>query len=179
MADMAVPSSRGEWVKLMDDVAAEPGKRVVVSHEFAARATDDEAARFVEDLGVGKTHVVITLRPLSSMLVSRWTQGLKSGTSSTLYDWLTQFILQPETRRTPDRYGTLNLADMVERWATAVGTERVTVIVLDKNRRHLAAETFEQMLGLPDETLSSHISHNKLTNRSTTSVEAELIRRLN
>ena len=179
MADMAVPSSRGEWVKLMDDVAAEPGKRVVVSHEFAARATDDEAARFVADLGVDKTHVAITLRPLASMLVSRWTQVLKSGASDTLDDWLTKFILEPEKRHAPDRYGTLNISDMVERWAAVVGPGNVTVIVLDKDRRQLAAETFEQMLGLPGSTLTSHISHNKLTNRSTTAVEAELIRRVN
>jgi hypothetical protein len=69
-----------------------------------------------------------------------------------------------------------NHAEVLSRWASVVGPERVTLIVLDEHDRGLPYRSFETMLGAPAGTLREEPNR---TNRSMSSAEVELIRQIN
>ncbi|MEN5072959.1 hypothetical protein ABE437_04005 [Isoptericola cucumis] len=163
----------------MADIEAEPSRRVLVSHESAASASAPMARKFVDQLGDGRAHVVITLRSPAAMLPSRWVERLKSGTSVTFEDWLAR--VYGRTRPPiPERLArTLDLAGLVERWADAAGPENVTVIIADEADKNLLTDAFEDLLGLPARTLTGVVADGADANRSMSLPEAELFRRLN
>lgn len=168
-----------EWTSLMADIEAEPSRRVLVSHESAASASAPMARKFVDQLGDGRAHVVITLRSPAAMLPSRWVERLKSGASVTFEDWLAR--VYGRTRPPiPERLArTLDLAGLVERWADAAGPENVTVIIADEADKNLLTDAFEDLLGLPARTLTGVVADGADANRSMSLPEAELFRRLN
>lgn len=170
---------KARWRKLMEDIESEPSKRVLISHEYAAGASDDEANRWVEELGTDRAHIVITLRPLWAVFVSRWIETLKSGISEPLSDWLERYYDPSDHSIDPRPLRYLDQGALVERWAAAAGPENVTVIVVDKSHQDILMSSFEQMLGLPDRTLTDAVSGGLRTNRSMSKPEAELIRELN
>jgi len=170
--------SRAAWSALMADVAREPSRRVLISHEVTSQASDVQAKELIQELGYGVTHVVITLRPLAELLASRWSQNLKYGESRTLEDWLSDLF--DELQETPVRLaGPLDHAGLVERWANAAGPENVTVVLVSKEDRGLATAAFESLLRLPGGTLAEAGTDGPLVNRSMSAPEAEAIRRIN
>lgn len=171
-----------EWSSLVTDIDAESSRTSWIGHESIARASDAMANRIVEELGRGRVHVTITLRPLSAILPSRWIQNLKDGLASASepFDhWLERIYLEsdPPISKGMRRY--LDQGALVERWTRAAGPENVTVIVVDSTRQNLLPDTFEHMLGLPAGTLTQQISGTSLTNRSMSLAEAEIFRQVN
>jgi hypothetical protein len=65
---------------------------------------------------------------------------------------------------------------LVERWASIVGPENVTVIVPDDADREFLLRTFEELVGLPTGLLEAEDSSE---NRSMTLGEIELVRQIN
>ncbi len=170
---------RSQWTALMDDIDRTPSNRVFITHEQAAAATDEEAVAFVDELGRGRTHIVITLRSVSEVLVSRWIETLKEGETATFEDWL-EALYTPLDERVPVRMRrSLDQAGVVERWAQAAGPANVTVIVADKQHRDLLPETFERLLGLPGRTLTGMVSGGVRTNRSMSLPESQVMQRVN
>src|SRR5699024_6308034 len=143
-----------------------------------SQASDLQEKEFIQELGYGTTHLVITLRPLTDVLVSLWTQNLKYGESRTFDDWSSGLF--DEARETPAPLAQqLDHAELVERWASAAGPENVTVVLVSKEDRGLATDAFEALLGLPSGTLTDASTDAPLVNRSLTLPEAETIRRIN
>lgn len=166
------------WSALMTDIATEPSRRIFISHEVTSQASDVQAKELIQELGYGMTHVVITLRPLAEVLVSRWSQNLKYGESRTFDDWLSELV--DEACETPAPLAQqLDHSGLVERWASAAGPENVTVVLVSRENRGLATGAFEELLGLPSGTLTEADAHEPLVNRSMTLPEAETIRRIN
>lgn len=66
---------------------------------------------------------------------------------------------------------------VVERWAAAVGADRLSVIVLEGVERSAMFVTFAQLLGVDPQILVSRMD--LTSNRSMTDAEAELLVRLN
>ena len=173
----AVPAM-SKWEELMGEVNNEQTRRILISSELAGSATEEEASKLVDALGPNKTHVVITLRPLSAMLPSRWIQSVKAlGLADSFETWLKRIYgdLGPPISPGVQRY--LDQGGLVERWANCVGAENTTVIILDKPDR--LTNSFEKMLGLPDRTLTGAVSGGHATNRSLTKPEAEIFQRAN
>lgn len=181
-AEAKQSAPKDEWTDLMSEVASEPDKRTFISHEFAAYASDEQAADFVQELDAERLHVAITLRPFADMLASSWAQGLRNGGSLAFDAWFAdnfdtseRVIVAKRTRR--ER--TLNLAGLVERWAELVKPENVTIVVADKANQQLLTTAFEQMLGVPPHTLKHDASNGQVTNRSLSFPETEYIRKVN
>lgn len=171
--------ARAEWDELLGEANSDPDQRVLISHEGAAGATDEAAIKFVQELGHGRTHVVITLRSPASILASRWVELLKNGRSETLDAWLKR-VYGKTDRPVPDEMRrSLDAGALVERWARAAGPQNVIVIVVDKSDRDRLTSTFERLLGLPAATLVDAPGSGNLTNRSLTLAEAEVLRRVN
>lgn len=171
--------ARSVWETFLDDINAESNRRVLISHEFAAGASEQQAQDLIHELGADRTHVVITLRPLWAMLTSQWTQSLKFCVSTALDDWLHDYFTSGEGALSPRDVRQMDQAGLVERWAGAAGAENVTVIIVQKQNPDLLTGAFEEILGLPERSLTGVISGGKLTNRSMSMAEAEVFRRLN
>ena len=166
--------------KAFTDLASQvrdwPG-RVVLSSEFWCEANAEQASSVVEALGRQRVQVVITVRNLGEVLPSSWQQYLKYGMTTSYDEWLTD-VLAPDSRRlTPSFWARQDHPAVLQRWVAAVGTDRVTVVVLDPTDRLVAFRQIAQMAGIPTDVLTSRAA--LTSNRSMTLAEAELLRAVN
>jgi hypothetical protein len=174
-ADGEVPP-RSRWTDLVREVAGAGDERVVISSEGFADADDDAIATVVRDLGPERLHVVVTLRPLASILPSQWQQYVQNGMVLTFDEWLDAMFNRPPGKVTPTFWIRHRHHELIRRWASAVGPERVTAIVADESDRGSLLRTFEALVGLRAGTL---VPEADLGNRSLTSAEVEIVRAFN
>ena len=168
---------RRAWDRLVAQVADAADKRVVVSCEFFADTDPQTARRAVTELGGNRVHVVITLRPLTKMLPSQWQQYVRNRMTVDYEDWLDCMLRRPPfSKPTPTFWYRNRHDELVERWCSIVGPDRVTVIVLDGTDSDFLLRTFETLLDLPPALLRP--VHDR-RNRSLTRGEIELIRQMN
>jgi hypothetical protein len=167
-----------QWDSLVAQVATATDQRVVVSSEFLGTAGVETGRRAVELLGGPRVHVVVTLRPLAKMMPSQWQQYVRSrATTSSYDDWLDGMLRKPPFKRPTPSFWNRNHHDvLVERWASIVGPENLTVIIVDEADRTFLMRTFEDLLGLPAGLL---VSDRDTENRSLTLGETELVRQIN
>ncbi|MER6730985.1 hypothetical protein [Streptomyces puniciscabiei] len=172
-----VPTDR-HWRRLLDQVAATGGRTSVISSEFFADAPDDETvARIVEQLGGDRVRVLVTLRPLVRIMPSQWQQYVQNGLRMGYADWLEHMLRKPPyDKPNPSFWHRHRHHLLVERWARAVGPERVTVVVVDDRDRGGLLRAFEALLGLPENLLRPVPD---AANRSLTLAETEMLRNLN
>lgn len=165
------------WDRLVRRVAAADGK-VVISGEVLCQADDATITRIIQDMGGVRVRVVVTLRPLEQLLPSGWQQYVKGGASLPYDVWLVEMMKGPgRTELTPFFWSRNDHGHLVERWAAAVGAERVAVVVADRFRRRHLSDTFETIIGLRPGTLDP--APGRRVNRSLSANEIEIIRRLN
>jgi hypothetical protein len=139
------------WTDLVDEVAGADGSRVVVSSEFFADADDDAVRRVIADLDGPRVHVVVTLRPLTSILPSQWQQYVQHGLRMRYEAWLdAMFNKPPYAKPTPTFWQRHHHGRLVERWSAAVGPQNLTVLVVDQSKPETLLRTFESLLALPD-----------------------------
>lgn len=167
------PMSR--WFDLLAEVRSDTRNRVLLGHEYLAKADAGTIARLAEALGE-PLHVVITLRPFASMLPSTWQESLKLGGVRTFEAWLRRVLegSGPSGADHPAR----NQGLLVERWARVVGPEHLTVVALDRTRPELLFAAFEGLLDLPAGLIGGAAAESS-GNRGLTAPEAEFLRRLN
>lgn len=174
----AIPLRR-HWDDLMEEIEDEHQRRVLFGHEFASESDAETAKRFVDAIGED-CHIAITLRSPGEILPSAWQQYVKAGISRPFDSWLEAVIADPPNRKVTKGFHDRNdQAGVVQRWADAAGADRVTVIVLDKQRPQLLFDAFERLLDLPSSILASHAVGGSSSNRGLTVQEVELFRALN
>jgi len=122
-------SRRGEaapraWDELVAEMNAWPGT-AVVSHEFFSAASAEQAQRAIKAVQGAEAHIVVTAREMVGLVTARWQEFVKNGATTGIDDY-------PRTERTNPvnewGWGTLDLADVLERWGAALPPERVHVI---------------------------------------------------
>ncbi|MGC9542726.1 hypothetical protein [Streptomyces sp. UG1] len=166
------------WERLLQQVRATGGHTSVLSSEFFADAADDATVgRIVEQLGGDRVHVLVTLRPIARIMPSQWQQYVQNGLRMGYEDWLRHMLRKaPYEQPTPSFWRRHRHDRLIERWAGAVGTERVTVVVVDDRDREGLMRAFEALLGLPEGLLRPVPD---AANRSLTLAETEMLRNLN
>jgi hypothetical protein len=165
------------WEELTAEVAAAPDMRVVVSSEFFSDADVETARRAVRELGGSRVHIVVTLRPLAKILPSQWQQYVRNQARFSYDSWLDSMLRKaPYRSPTPTFWRRHHHDVLVERWASIVGADKVTVIVLDETDRAALLRTFEELVGLPAGLL---VDEPDTENRSLTLGEIELVRQVN
>jgi hypothetical protein len=171
----APPTS--EWQALVDQVAAASDKRVIVSSEFLGDVNPETARRAVRELGGPRVHVVVTLRPLVKVMPSQWQTYVRNGSTTSSYDdWLEGMLKRaPYKQPTPSFWKRNHHEVLVENWASIVGPENMTVIVVDEADRNFLFRTFEELVGLPSGLL---VAERNTENRSLTLGEIELVRQI-
>lgn len=175
------PFDATAWRRLVEEVSALDGSRVVVSSEFFSNADTSTAERVVAALGRPACHVVVTVRPLAKILPSAWQQGVRTGYLRTSYEnWLVTVLGEPPYDDEPASFAHRDYRQwrqpdvLVERWADVVGADRLSVVVVDESDRQALVRAFEALLGLP----SGLLGPGESTNTSYTRGEAELVRQL-
>lgn len=167
------PMSR--WFDLLAEVRSDSRNRVLLGHEYLAKADTRTIERLVDAIG-SPLHVVVTLRPFASMLPSTWQESLKLGGVQPFEAWLRRVL----DRQGPSGAGhpARNQGLLVERWSEVVGPEHLTVVALDRTRPELLFSAFEGLLDLPEGVLADG-AETSAGNRGLTAPEAEFLRRLN
>ncbi|CAB4888143.1 MAG: hypothetical protein F2923_00615 [Actinobacteria bacterium] len=165
------------WENFVKSAHKFPGI-TVCSSEFFAESDDAKAREIIERIGKENVHIVVTLRNFGQILPSAWQQILKSGYENGYIHWLNNVLNAGEKEPKSEVFWTRHRHDIVvERWAKIVGSDRVTVVVVDDANRDGIYTDFELLLGLPKNSLLKHRTHS--LNRSMTAAESELLRCLN
>lgn len=171
------PPTADEWEGFVSEVRAAADQRVCISNEDFGRAGPEFVERIVEDLGKDRVHAVVVARRLDKLLPSQWQERVRCYEELTYEQFLEVVLAHGERTHAAARafWQSHDMGAVIDRWASQVGAERVTVIVTEKADRDLLPRTFEQMLGLPPGFL-------QLDSRSNPSVSynaIELHRRVN
>ncbi|MEQ7124635.1 hypothetical protein ABN034_08925 [Actinopolymorpha sp. B11F2] len=165
------------WNRLVRHVKAASDKRVIVSSEFFCESSPELARKVVDALGGERVHILVTLRPLTKLLPSSWQQYVRNGQRASYDEWLDGMLNKPPYKRpTPSFWKRHHHEVLVERWASIVGPDNVTVVIVDDADRLGLMRRVEELVGLPTGLLEPEEGW---TNRSLTWGEAELIRHLN
>jgi len=152
--------------------------RVVISSEFFCEADAEKAAHVAESLGSGRVQIVVTLRNLGRLLPSSWQQYLKYGLTTPYEAWLTDIFQSPgSSKMSPTFWRRHDHAAVIDRWVSAVGADRVTVLVLEDVDRSAVFVSFAQLLGIDPTILTSRMD--LTSNRSMTAAEAQFLMALN
>jgi hypothetical protein len=174
--DKSPPSIRF-WKDLVSEIRGAGDARVVVSSEFFAWAKPDVIARIADDLGRDRLHVVVTIRPLGRLLPSQWQQNVQAGMRLSFEEWLRDQVFSATPARPGKAFWWLHQHDqLIERWAAALGRDRVTAVVVDEQDHAMLLRVFEGLLGLRAGTLAED---RDLSNRSLTLPEVEAVRAFN
>jgi hypothetical protein len=165
------------WRELMAEIRSAEDARVLISHEFASECDDEQAARFVDELGPD-TYVVITLRGFATLLGSSWQQYVKAGRRKAFHPWLREVLADPPHSNVARAFHRRHdQAAILRRWLGLVGPERLIAVVGDPDQRCLLPDAFSDLLGLPREFLRDGGEQGE--NRSLSWPEAELLRQVN
>lgn len=165
-----------EWNRLVKDVRLVTSGTALISSEWFAAASEASVQRIVNDLDAKRLQAVLVIRPLTSTLPSAWQQGLKLGGKQSLSEWLDTVLSQPEDPRSKRVWSKHRYDQIAQRWVSALGRERVTVVVADESDPAYIFTAFSQILGLKQGSLSAPP---KLTNPSLSAFEADALAELN
>lgn len=157
------PVDYAVWTRLVRQAQAHPNQLVAISAEAFAVSESLVIKQIVGDLGLDRLQVVITLRPLGKILPSQWQQDLHGAWLSLEFEeWLKETlkevkpIKQMGPLQVPHQFWYRHRHDaLLQRWIDAVGSDRITLVVADDQRKSSLLEHFEKLLSLSAGTLSS------------------------
>ncbi|UYM06972.1 hypothetical protein [Solicola gregarius] len=166
-----------DWQALVDEVAAAGDQRVVVSNESFADGYADAVQTIVDGLGGERIHVVHTVRRVDKLLSSHWQQRVQAGLTVPYDEWLRIALGEPNPENGHWRgfWRHHDLADVMDRWVSAAGADKVTLIIADESDHLLLPRLFERFLDLPAGYL--RLPEDR-ANRSMSLNEIEMVRRL-
>lgn len=170
------PRDRSRWLDVVRRARRHSG-RVLFSSEVLCEADDAAARRLIDELGADRVQVLITLRPLEVLLPSTWQQYLKSGYSLPYRRWLKRVLKSKDATTTRSFWRRNDHGRLVERWGALIGSSNVAVLVVNSADRFGLYRDFEQLLGLPDQSLIP--GESSPGNRSLSAAEAEALRLFN
>ena len=174
--------SMDSWHDLLRQVHDPEARVVCVSLEAFGRATDEQAARVVAELGGDRPHVLSVARRYDTLLPSQWQQRVKSQLRLSYDAWL-RVVLGPEPD--PEDLAHQHWANvwvphdtvaLVERWAGVVGADNVTLVVRDESDRDQLVRLLEELLGVPTGVLDADAGR---ANASLSYPRTELVRAVN
>ena len=157
------PVDYNVWTTLVRQAQAYPNQLVSISAEAFAVSESLVIKQIVNDLGLDRLQVVITLRPLGKILPSQWQQDLHGAWLSVEFEeWLRQTLKEARPIKkigplqVPHQFWFRHRHDaLLQRWIDAVGRDRITLVVADDQRKSSLLEHFEKLLSLSAGTLTS------------------------
>ncbi|HXG26892.1 MAG TPA: hypothetical protein VNL94_08600, partial [Candidatus Binatia bacterium] len=172
----ARPAALRRWGRLVGEIERSTAERVVLSSEWFADAGPEAIRRIVADVGSERVRVVVTVRSLERVLPSQWQQYVAAGLEAGYEPWLRSIFQGDGTSTSPTFWHRHRHDRLIERWASVVGAENVTAIVVDDADHGAVLRAFEGLTGLRTGTL---VAERDRANRSLTLPEAEVVRAFN
>jgi hypothetical protein len=157
------PVNYNVWTTLVRQAQAHPNQLVSISAEAFAVSESLVIKQIVNDLGLDRLQVVITLRSLGKILPSQWQQDLHGAWLSAKFEeWLRETLKEARPIKkigplqVPHQFWFRHRHDaLLQRWIDVVGRDRITLVVADDQRKSSLLEHFEDLLSLREGTLSS------------------------
>ncbi len=162
------------WERLRADVAQWPGD-AIVSHEFFAAASTEQAGRMVADLAPAEVHLVVTGREPLGLFTASWQESIKNRDTRPLAAYA---LTESDSSLAIWNWRTLDIHRVLERWSPTFPRERVHVLPLPgpgAARREIW-DRFAELIGVDPDSVD--LSHG-FPNASMGVVEAETLRRVN
>ncbi len=172
----SLPIPLAHWESLKRNAAQAEERIVVMSGEEFCVLSKENITKVVEGFGRERTQILITLRSLGRILGSQWQQYVQAGKMlKTFEEWLHE-VLDNVENPTPLGVGFWlrhRHDKLISRWAEVVGSDNISVIILDDQDHDALPRSFEELVGLQLGTLSLE---ERTVNRSLTAQETEAIR---
>jgi hypothetical protein len=165
---------RGAWERVRAGVADWPGT-ALISHEFFAAASPEQAARMVADLAPAEVHLVVTGREPLGLFAASWQESIKNRDTTPMDDYSRA---ESEESTAIWNWRTLDIRRVLERWSPTVPAEHVHVLPLpgrDAPKREIW-DRFARLVGVDPDSVDLSQS---FPNASMGVVEAETLRRIN
>jgi hypothetical protein len=168
------PRAQHAWARLLEQVRDFDGT-ALVSHEFFSGATERQVARVMADLAPAEVHVVVSARDTLSLVTARWQEVVKNGSTTHIDDYPASDATDPVDEWD---WGTMDLADVLQRWGSGVPAERVHVLTMPgpTEPRETLWLRFADLVGIDPARCDATGSE---ANESLGVVEVELLRRVN
>jgi hypothetical protein len=166
---------RTAWDRLRAEIAGWDGA-AVISHEFFAGATAEQAAAMIASLAPAEVHLVLTAREPVGLFASSWQESLKNRETATMAEYATAPV--SDSAQAIWNWRTLDVRLVLERWAPQLPADRVHILPLpgSDSPRSLIWERFAGLIGLAPEAFDLSAT---FPNESMGVVEAETLRRIN
>jgi hypothetical protein len=178
--DKAIASAIRHFGRLCEEVSVHRG-RVLISAESLAFFDISEIDTLLDKLGTERPRasVVITARDLGRILPSIWQQNVKNGATQPLNAYLDSVA---ELRGTPDvpMWTAFGLPGLVERWASVVGLDHVTLVTASHHGQAQLWRRFAEAALVPQrlpETTGTGTTFDRNTSLSWSQIE--VLRHLN
>jgi len=171
----------GAFHRLVDEVNAYGGPRVLISDEELGLARPPHVRRVVRSLGRDQVHVVIGVRDMARTVVSAWQQNVMTGSTTPWREFIGA-VRDPASQTVPDatafwlRHDVLRVLDA---WGTGVPPERIVVVTVPPpgTEGRCLLDRFAAATGLPTELWGDRDAPQ--LNVSLGAAETEVVRRLN
>lgn len=171
--ERAPEHQRGAWSRVREELASSAGTGLV-SHEFFAAASAEQAVAMVDALAPAEVHLVVTAREPLGLFTASWQESLKNGSTTPMAEYARSVSERPTDIWD---WRTLDLRLVLERWTAAVPPERVHVLVLDPSApREDVWHRFAGVVGFATDGIDLSGS---FPNTSMGVAEAETLRRVN
>ena len=166
-----------EWEQLAKSINSSDDETIVISSEFFSELDGEAIRRLFSDIKGRKVQAVFTLRPLVKLLASSYQQYLKYGIKADYEEWLHSVLDTPgESKINPTFWLRHFHGRVVGKWVDVLGSQAVTVIIVDESRPEFLFDTINAYLGLPQGLLKSQDTG---SNRSLTMEEIALLLDIN
>lgn len=165
---------RGFVDRVVDEVAAAPTPRVVLSNERYSLLRPRGIDRLVSAFPDVELHVVVTVRDLVAAEPSAWQEYVKNGGTLSWPDFCAEHVSRPQRLQSRRR-----VRRVLTHWPAAVPPGRVHVITVPPpdRPRELILHRFCGVLGVDPEALDT--TEPRRRNTSLDFVATEMLRRLN
>lgn len=162
------------WHRVRDQLRAWSG-RALISHEFFAAASYEQAAAMVRDLAPARVELIVTAREPLGLFAAGWQESLKNRETATMADFAPE---ESSSSSAIWNWRTLDLHSVLQRWGGVVPPDQVHVLPLPGRElpRETIWERFATVLGLDPAAYDAEAG---FANSSMGVVEAETMRRVN
>jgi hypothetical protein len=172
--EQASPRQHGAWDRLRADVG-QWQDTALISHEFFAAASTEQAARMVSGLEPAEAHLVLTGREPLGLFTASWQESIKNRATTPM-----AYYGRSESAESTAvwNWRTLDIHRVLERWSPLFPRERVHVLPLpgpEAPRREIW-DRFAGLIGVDPDSVDLTQS---FPNASMGVVEAETLRRIN
>lgn len=166
---------RESWGVLKEEIAGWD-RTALISHEFFAGASPEQAQRMVRELAPAEVHLVVTAREPVGLYSGGWQESLKNRDSRTMTEFAEAEV--SENPMSVWNWRTLDVRLVLERWSQAVPADRVHVLPLPPpgSPRELLWQRFAGLIGLDADSFDLAPT---FPNESMGVAEAETLRRVN